>query len=58
MGRGISSKVVDSGNRQGVGVIEDRDFVDAAPVWFQDGESVGLTPAKAIFQQIVFFRMG
>lgn len=58
MGRGISSKIVDSGNRQRVGVLEDWDFVDAAPVWLQDGESVGLTPAKAIFQQIVLFRMG
>lgn len=58
MWRGISSKVVHSGNRQRAGVIEDWDFVDAALVRFQNGESVRLTPAKAIFQQIILFRDG
>jgi hypothetical protein len=58
MWRGISTKVVDSGNRQRVGITEDRDFVDAALVRFQNGDSVGLTPPKAIFQQVVLFRNG
>ena len=56
MRRGISSKVVDGWNGQRVGILEDWNFIDAALVWFQNGESVGLAPPKAIFQQIVLFR--
>ena len=57
MRRGISSKVVDSGNRERVGIIDDQDFVDAALVWFQDREPIGLAPTKAVFQQVVLFRV-
>lgn len=56
MWRGICSKVVDGGCEQQVGMVEDRDFVGVALVWFQNGEPVGLTPPKAIFQQVILFR--
>ena len=55
---GISTKVVDSGDRERVEIIEYWDFIGVAAVWFQNGESVGLTPPKAIFQQVVLFGNG